>query len=106
MPSVNIDSEATVLSNDSETSTSIKKSVFSKISEDGWALWIGGLLIVLVLLITFLVPDFKFASPAYQWTNTNELVTKVLSGKNLLLVAGIGFVFAILSSISVRLSGG
>src|SRR6266508_4200675 len=102
MSSVNIEPEASVLINDRET---VKKSFFSKISEDGWALWIGGLLIAATLLIAFLTTDFKFASPVYQWSGTNDLVTKVLSGKNLLLVAGIGFLFAILSSIAVWLSG-
>ena len=81
-----------------------KKSFYSRITEDGWALCIGGLLIAIVLVIAFLT-DFKFTSPAYQWSNANDLVTKVLTVKNVSLIAAIGFVFALLSSIAVRLSG-
>src|SRR6185295_3875206 len=83
-----------------------KRSLYSKITEDGWAIWIGGLLIAVVLLIAFSKTDFKFASPVYQWSDTHDLVTKFLAAKNILIIAGIGVVFAILSSIAVTLSGG
>jgi uncharacterized integral membrane protein (TIGR00698 family) len=82
-----------------------KKSVFSKISEDGWALWIGGILIAVVLGIAFLKEDFKFTSPAYQWSDISELSTKIFSGKNLSVILYIGLVFAFLSFIAVWLSG-
>jgi uncharacterized integral membrane protein (TIGR00698 family) len=56
--------------------------------------------------VGFLSPEFKFVTPVYQWTNTGDLFTKVLSGNNLLLLAGIGLIFALLSSVAIRLSGG
>jgi len=83
-----------------------RKRFYSGISEDGWALWIGGLLIAAVLLLAFLSTDFKFASPLYQWSFANELGTKIFTSKNLLFFAGIGFVYAVLSSIAIGLSGG
>src|SRR5262245_5461405 len=97
-----IESEKDVLMQDHPA----RKSLYSKISEDGWALWIGGLLIAVVLSIAFLFTDFNFSSPAYQWTDTKELVSKILSGKNLSVIGYIGFVFAILSAIAIWLSGG
>jgi len=83
-----------------------KKSFYLRITEDGWALWIGSLLMAAVLLIAFSMTDFKFASPVYQWTGTDDLVSKVLTGKNILLISGIGLAFAVLSSIAISLSAG
>ena len=48
-----------------------KKSFYSRITEDGWALWIGGLLMAAVLLIAFSMTDFKFAS---QYINGQVLM--------------------------------
>jgi len=76
------------------------------LSEDIWAVIIGSLLIATVLVAAFVSPGFKFTSPTYQWTNPEELFGKVLSAYNLLLITGIGLVFALLSSIAIRLSGG
>jgi uncharacterized integral membrane protein (TIGR00698 family) len=106
MSPVNIESEADALTGDNEPGKPVKKSFYSRISEDGWALWIGGLLISIVLLIASFSTDFKFKTPVFQWTDTNDLFAKVLSGKNLLLIAGIGFIFTILSVAAVWLSGG
>lgn len=83
-----------------------KKSFFAALSEDGWAVWIGGLLIAVVLTTALVSGNFNFTVPLYQWTNTNDLIAKVLSGKNLLLIAGIGAIFTVLSSAAVWLSGG
>ena len=106
MSPVNIESRSDALTGDNEPGKPIKKSFYSEISEDGWALWIGGLLITIVLLIAMLSADFKFATPVFQWSDANSLFAKVLSGKNLLLIAGIGFVFTILSLAAVWLSPG
>src|SRR5258708_4778889 len=106
MSPVNIESEADALIRDNEPGKPVKKPFYSEISEDGWALWIGGLLIIIVLLIAMLSTDFKFTSPVFQWSDANSLFAKVLSGKNLLLIAGIGFVFTILSLAAVWLSAG
>ena len=85
---------------------SASKSFFSKLSEDTWAVFIGGLLIVIVLVIAFASPNFKFDVPSYHWENKNDLVIKVLSAKNLSLVGFFGFCFLMLSAIAVKLSGG
>lgn len=97
-----IESEKDVLIKDHPA----KKPLYSGISEDGWALWIGGLLTGAVLLLAFLSRDFKFTPPLYQWSVANELGGKIFTNENLLFFAGIGFVFAVLSSIAIGLSGG
>jgi uncharacterized integral membrane protein (TIGR00698 family) len=83
-----------------------KKPFYSKITEDGWALWIAGSLIAVVLLIAFLTTGFKFTSPVYQWSDPDDLVAKVLTSKNVLLISAIGSVFAVLSSLAISLSAG
>jgi uncharacterized integral membrane protein (TIGR00698 family) len=103
MSSVNLQSEDDVLISENKP---IQRSFYSKITEDGWALWIGGLLIAAVLVVAFFSPDFEFPSPVYQWSEVKGLVTKILTGKNLLLIAGTGFAFLVFSSIAVKLSGG
>jgi uncharacterized integral membrane protein (TIGR00698 family) len=106
MPSANVDSEATVLTDDGGTGISVKKSFYSAISEDGWALWIGGFLVATVVLVAFFYHEFKFTTPVYQWSGINDLVTKIISGQNLLLIGVIGLVFSILSFTAIWLSGG
>lgn len=83
-----------------------KNSFFSQLSEDWWAVIIGGLFITGILVIASLSAGLKFSLPVYQWSNTEELFGKVLAAHNLLLIAGIGLIFLIVSSISIRLSGG
>jgi hypothetical protein len=63
---VNVESESDALTGDNEPGKPVKKSFYSEISEDGWALWIGGLLITIVLLIAMLSADFKFTSPDFN----------------------------------------
>src|SRR5258705_2565252 len=106
MSPLNVESESDALTGDNEPGKPVKKSFYSEISEDGWALWISGLLIAVVLLIAMLSRDFKFTIPVYQWSDANSLFAKVLSGKNLLLFAGIGFVFTLLSVVAIWFSGG
>jgi len=106
MPSGNIDTEAASAANEHPTAILSKKPLVARITEDGWALWIGGSIIVGVLLVALNNNTFNFTSPVYHWQNADELITNVLSVRNLLLVAGIGFVFAMLSLIAVWLSGG
>jgi uncharacterized integral membrane protein (TIGR00698 family) len=92
--------------NDTVIPVSEKNSILSRISEDIWAVWIGGLVIVAILVIAFLSVDFKFTTPFYQWATGNDLVTKVATPNNFLLLAIIGFVFFLLSSVAVAASGG
>jgi len=81
-----------------------KRSFLSSLSEDIWAVFIGGLLITVILAAGFFL-DIKFTTPVYQWTNSNDLLSKVLAGNNLLLLAVIGVIFLFLSSLAVAASG-
>lgn len=76
-------------------------SFFGKLTEDWWAVGIGGILIVLVLLSTIIFTEIKLTAPVYQWANTNDLFFKVLSVNNMLLIAAVGLVFVSLSSFAV-----
>ena len=82
-----------------------KQPVFN-ISEDIWAVLIGGFLITIVLLTAFTSPGLKFPAPVYKWSSPTELLEKVFSFNNLLMITSIGIVFALLCSIAIRLSGG
>ena len=82
-----------------------KRSVLSGLSEDIWAVIIGGSLVAIILAIAFFVNDFKFTTPVYQWANGDELLSKVLTGKNILLLTGIGLAFFVLSSIALGATG-
>ncbi|HMK19517.1 MAG TPA: putative sulfate exporter family transporter [Chitinophagaceae bacterium] len=81
-----------------------KRSFLSGLSEDIWAVFIGGLLIAIILAGVFF-SDIKFSTPIYQWKNENDLLTKVLTGGNLLLLAVIGIIFLFLSSFAATASG-
>src|SRR3954470_15334236 len=112
MASTNVPANAPVISesvdgvegniNVSETN----KGFFSTLTEDWWAVIIGSVLIAAVLLFAIASPGFKFTTPVYQWANLDDLTTKVLAGGNLVLIAGIGVVFLIISAVSISLSGG
>ena len=82
-----------------------KPSFWAEISEDIWAVILGGLLIAVLLVIALLTRNFEFTTPVYQWKNGDDLMSKVLSGKNILFLVVIGFVFLILSSFPVYASG-
>ena len=81
-----------------------KRSFLPGISEDGWAVLIGGLLIAIILACVFLL-NIKFITPVYQWENGNDLLSKILTANNLLLLVVIGMVFLSLSSFAVAASG-
>lgn len=95
-------------SNSKEGALSVaeKRSFFSQLSEDIWAVLIGGLLIAAVLAVALSSTGLKFTTPVYQWADADDLFGKVLTVSNLLLIAGIGLAFAFLSSLAVWLSGG
>lgn len=80
-------------------------SFWTKLSEDIWAVSIGGLLIAGVLVWAFLTPGAKFPTPVFQWVDTAELFSKVLTGNNLSLIAILGVLFAAVASAAIRLSG-
>lgn len=82
-----------------------KKSILASISEDIWAVWIGGLLVIAVLVAAFPATDLKFTVPVYQWGTVNELLSNVITLQNFLLIAFIGVIFFLLSSVAVTASG-
>src|SRR5437868_5869155 len=67
-----------------------------QLTEDGWAVLIGGFLIAAVLAIVYFIQGYKFQVPVYQWATASDLTGKVLTVGNLLLIAIIGVIFAIL----------
>ena len=91
---------------ESNEALEVKSGFFGRLTEDWWAVVIGGIIIVAILLFATASPGFKFTLPAYQWSNSNELFSKVLTVNNLVLIAGIGLVFLLVSSASIALSGG
>ena len=83
-----------------------KKALLGNISEDIWALLIGSVIILTILALTTWVNGFKLQLPAYQWGNTGELVSKILSLKNILLIVQTGLICLVLSGAAIGLSGG
>jgi uncharacterized integral membrane protein (TIGR00698 family) len=75
------------------------------LSEDIWAVIIGGALIAGVLALIAATPEIKLPVPAFKWSTQEELFSKVLHPDNLKLLAGIGLLFALLSWGSIRASG-
>lgn len=79
---------------------------WARLTEDAWANIIGGTLIAGVLLWVWGLQGGKPTSPVFGWTNADELFTTVLNPGNLGIVVASGVVFAFLSAIAVKLSGG
>jgi len=88
-----------------EETSSTKTSFLPQLTEDIWAVLIASVLIAGVLIWALLAPDFKFVAPAYQWASANDLFGKVLHPNNLLLIGGIGVVFALISAVAVWSAG-
>ncbi len=84
----------------------VKKTFFGQLTEDWWAVLIGGTIITVVVLVASLANGFKFQLPVYQWATSADLFNKVLAAHNLLLIGITGIVFLLLSSIAIVLSGG
>lgn len=83
-----------------------RKSIFSNLTEDVWAILISGLLILTVVIALLFNGDLKFPVLVYQWANTSDLFEKVLTAGNLLLLAVFGLIFILLSSVAIFLTGG
>ncbi|GEO08516.1 YeiH family protein [Segetibacter aerophilus] len=111
MSSTNVPGNAVVIDEsvdgvEKDVNDSRPKTFWSGLTEDWWAVIIGGIIIAAILAFAIASPGFKFTTPVYQWANTNDLVTKVFTINNLLMIAGIGVAFMIISSVSISLSGG
>lgn len=85
--------------------TGSRKRLFN-LSEDIWAVIIGAVLIMAVLATAFSATDLRFTAPVYKWHDLDSLITGVLSFSNLLLLAGIGVLFALVSAVAIHHSGG
>jgi len=83
-----------------------KKPFLSNLTEDWWAVLIGGTIIIVVLIIALLAAGFKFELPVFQWASAADLFNKVLAPHNLVIIGLTGIVFLLLSSIAIVLSGG
>ncbi|TDH24536.1 putative sulfate exporter family transporter [Segetibacter sp. 3557_3] len=77
-----------------------------RLTEDWWAVIIGGFIVVMILLVAFANPSFKFTTPVYQWQNSDDLLNKVLAIGNLAVIGTIGIAFLVLASAAIALSGG
>jgi uncharacterized integral membrane protein (TIGR00698 family) len=89
------------------TNDSSKSNTFlGQLSEDIWAVFIATIVIVGVLAWAFFAPDYKFSTPDFKWSNTDDLLHKVLNINNLTLLGGIGAIFCFISTVTVWLSNG
>lgn len=93
------------MATESEEISAAERSFLPGISEDIRAVLIAFVLVAGVLTWTLAVPGFKFVSPVYQWANAGDLFGKVLHFDNLLLLAGIGVVFAASFITAGRIDG-
>ncbi len=78
----------------------------TQLSEDVWAVIIGGTLILGILAFALMSAGYKFSVPKYSWKDWAELQTAVLSFSNLVLMLAIGTVLALLAGIAVKFTGG
>ncbi|MCW3081837.1 putative sulfate exporter family transporter [Segetibacter sp.] len=111
MPSTNVPTNTPVINEfvdgvEKDVNDCTPKTFWSALTEDWWAVIIGGIIVAGILGFAIASPGFKFTTPVYQWADTNDLVTKVFAINNLLLIAAIGLVFMAISSIAISLSGG
>jgi uncharacterized membrane protein YadS len=94
----------TTITADEPVSSPIKKTTTPALTEDWWAVILGGAIIFAVILLNG--NGVAFHLPAYQWSGLPELFGKVLSAGNLLRIIETGVVFLALASFSIALSGG
>jgi uncharacterized integral membrane protein (TIGR00698 family) len=75
------------------------------LSEDIWAVIIGGFFILAILAFNWLANGYALSLPVYKWSTTTDLFQNVLALKNVLGIILTGAVFALISSIAISLSG-
>jgi uncharacterized integral membrane protein (TIGR00698 family) len=80
-----------------------KKTFLQSLTEDWWAVILGTIIIAAVLYLTR--NGTVISLPAFKWANGEDLLDKVFSAANLLLIVEIGAVFLALASIAIGLSG-
>lgn len=86
-------------------STTVTKKKFS-LSEDWLAVFIGGFIIILFLLLAALDVISIFKLPTYKWETGNDLLSNVLSLHNLLLIAQIYGIVLTLATTGIFAQGG
>ncbi|HWK07520.1 MAG TPA: putative sulfate exporter family transporter [Puia sp.] len=89
---------------DEPISSPLPKPMAKSLTEDWWAVILGGVIIFAVLLLNS--SGVSFHLPVYQWSGAEELFRKVLAADNLLRILETGVVFLALASFSIALSGG
>lgn len=94
----------TTITADEPVSSPIPKTTSKALTEDWWAVILGGAIIFAVILLNG--NGVAFHLPSYQWGGLPDLFGKVLSGGNLLLIIETGVIFLALASFSIALSGG
>lgn len=85
-----------------ESNSAGPTSYFSRLGEDGWAVWIAGILIGGVLVFSLLNPAYKLVSPVYGWKEWGELGSKVFSISNLRVTGLIGILYLVLAWFLIR----
>lgn len=101
--SENTNLEAALNEADAQT-TPLKKGFFKSLTEDWWALILGGIVITATILLTTSGEIIKL--PLYKWSNSDDLFNKILSVSNITLILATGAAFLILAAIAIVLSGG
>lgn len=81
-----------------------KKTFLQSLTEDWWAVILGTIIIATVLYLT--KNGAVISLPAFKWATSEDLLAKILSVSNLLLIVEMGAVFMALASIAIGLSGG
>ncbi len=81
-----------------------KPSFFKGLTEDWWAVIIGAIIIAAVLIFT--KDGATISLPSYKWDTAADLTGKVLSAKNLTLIAEIALIYLALAGIAIALAGG